>query len=143
VSHPIHATPPSISTPIHDPHSSLPYPPHKCHTLIPAPPTHATPLQHYQLLMQTFVLARSEPSLVEVAQIAAQAVVSTNECCSRQYNTLLRESRILFPIEWGEMVSLGTLCALPNMIDTGFIIGQQQYVPFSSRWTSQSGATFQ
>ena len=33
-------------------------------------------LQHYQLLMQTFVLSRFEPSLVFLSQVAAQAVVS-------------------------------------------------------------------
>ena len=32
-------------------------------------------LQHFQLLMQTFVLARFEPSLVFVSQVAAQALV--------------------------------------------------------------------
>lgn len=32
-------------------------------------------IQHFQLIMQTFVLARFEPSLVFVSQVAAQALV--------------------------------------------------------------------
>ena len=34
------------------------------------------PFQHFQLLMQTFVLSRFEPSLVFLSQISAQAIVS-------------------------------------------------------------------
>ena len=32
-------------------------------------------VQHFQLIMQTFVLARFEPSLVFVSQVAVQALV--------------------------------------------------------------------
>ena len=34
-----------------------------------------SPFQHFQLLMQTFVLSRFEPSLVFLSQISAQAIV--------------------------------------------------------------------
>lgn len=34
-----------------------------------------SPLQHFQLLLQTFVLSRFEPSLVFLSQISAQAIV--------------------------------------------------------------------
>ena len=36
--------------------------------------------QHFQLLMQTFVLTRFEPSLVFLSQIAVQAIVSVFVC---------------------------------------------------------------
>ena len=47
-------------------------------------------LQHFQLLMQTFVLARFEPSLVFVSQVAAQALVHcmcTTVTCTSSHNT--------------------------------------------------------
>ena len=41
-----------------------------------------SPLQHFQLLLQVFVLTRFEPSLVFLSQIASQAIVSciTTKC---------------------------------------------------------------
>ena len=63
-----------------------------CHVLSPSfvyvllfvfavfPPAFFVLPQHFQLLMQTFVLTRFEPSLVFLSQIAVQAIVSVCVC---------------------------------------------------------------